>query len=70
MRAGQTPWRARILTLFPEMFPGPLGQSSTSSVSVELSQPGSAGKSPSPSPSSSTPLLHARVPTQMPPAQP
>ena len=27
MRAGQTPWRARILTLFPEMFPGPLGHS-------------------------------------------
>ena len=27
MSAGQTPWRARILTLFPEMFPGPLGHS-------------------------------------------
>ncbi len=27
MSAGATPWTARILTLFPEMFPGPLGHS-------------------------------------------
>jgi len=25
--AGTTPWRASVLTLFPEMFPGPLGHS-------------------------------------------
>ena len=27
MSAGAQPWTARVLTLFPEMFPGPLGQS-------------------------------------------
>ena len=27
MTGWATPWRARVLTLFPEMFPGPLGQS-------------------------------------------
>jgi tRNA (guanine37-N1)-methyltransferase len=27
MSAGAKPWTARVLTLFPEMFPGPLGQS-------------------------------------------
>ena len=25
--AGRAPWKARVLTLFPEMFPGPLGHS-------------------------------------------
>ena len=25
--AGAAPWTARVLTLYPEMFPGPLGQS-------------------------------------------
>ncbi len=25
---GRAPWRATVLTLFPEMFPGPLGLSS------------------------------------------
>ena len=27
MNAGGKPWTARVLTLFPEMFPGPLGHS-------------------------------------------
>lgn len=27
MNAAQTPWKATVLTLFPEMFPGPLGLS-------------------------------------------
>ena len=27
MNAGGRPWTARVLTLFPEMFPGPLGHS-------------------------------------------
>ena len=27
MSAGATPWTARVLTLFPDMFPGPLGHS-------------------------------------------
>src|ERR1700712_4801403 len=27
MDSGTTPWRATVLTLFPEMFPGPLGVS-------------------------------------------
>src|ERR1700738_2626645 len=27
MGPGTTPWRATVLTLFPEMFPGPLGVS-------------------------------------------
>jgi len=27
MTRADTPWRATILTLYPEMFPGPLGAS-------------------------------------------